>query len=60
MDFKDFLNNLESFVLHYNSILSFCNPQNVYCRNAQSHEFTKIFTLKIFRLYGTQVNKILY
>ena len=44
--------NLENFVLHYNSMLSFCNLQNVYHKNAQSHESTKKLTLKIFRLYG--------
>ena len=44
--------NLVNFVLHYNSILCFCNPQNIYHKNTESHESTKILTLKIFRLYG--------
>ena len=45
--------NLENFVLHYNSILCFCNPRNIYHKNTESHESTKILTLEIFRLYGT-------
>ena len=45
--------NLENFVLHYDSILCFCNPQNIYHKNAESHESTKILTLKLFWLYIT-------
>ena len=45
-------NLVENFVLHYNSILCFCNPRNIYHKNTESHESTKILTLKIFRLYG--------
>ena len=45
--------NLENFVLHYNSILCFCNPRNIYHKNTESHESTKILTFEIFRLYGT-------
>ena len=45
--------NLEDFVLHYNYILCFCNPRNIYHKNTESHESTKILTLEIFRLYGT-------
>ena len=60
MDFTDLSNfeifNLENFVLHYNSILCFCNPRNIYHNNTESHESTKILTLKIFRLYGTCQN----
>ena len=44
--------NLENFVLHYNSILCFCNPRNIYHKNTESHESTKNLTLEIFRLYG--------
>ena len=33
-------------------ILLFCNLQNIYHKNAQSHKSTKILTLKIFRPYG--------
>ena len=44
--------NLENFVLHYNSIRCFCNPRNIYHKNTESHESTKILTLEIFRLYG--------
>ena len=47
--------NLENFVLHYNSILCFCNPRNIYHKNTESHESTKILTLEIFRLYGMSV-----
>ena len=48
--------NLENFVLHYNSILCFCNPRNIYHKNIESHESTKILTLEIFRLYGMLLN----
>ena len=44
--------NLEHFVLHYNSILCFCNPRNIYHKNTESHESTKFLTLEIFRLFG--------
>ena len=47
--------NLENFVLHYNSILCFCNPRNIYRKNTESNESTKNLTLEIFRLYGTYV-----
>ena len=47
--------NLENFVLHYNSILCFCNPRNIYHKNTESHESTKILTLEIFRLYGIRI-----
>ena len=45
MDFEDYsVANLEKkFVLHYNSILSFCNLQNIYHNNVQSHKSTKNF-----------------
>ena len=48
--------NLENFVLHYNSILSFCNPRNIYHKNTENQESTKILTLEIFRLYGIVLN----
>ena len=48
--------NLENFVLHYISILCFCNPRNIYHKNTKSHESTKILTLEIFRLYGITIN----
>ena len=47
--------NLEDFVLHYNSILCFCNPRNIYHKNNKSYESTKILTLEIFRLYGMYI-----
>ena len=53
--FRGFLNNhenfnFENFVLHYNSILSFCNPRNI-----KENESMKILTLEIFRLYGSYI-----
>ena len=48
-----FTSNLENFnlVFYYNSMLCFCNPRNIYHKNTESHESTKILTLEIFRLY---------
>ena len=59
MDFTDLLVanyenfTLENFVLHYNSVLCFCNLQNNYHKNTESHESTKFLALEIFRLYST-------
>ena len=35
----------------------FCNPRNIYHKNTKSHESTKILTLEIFRLYGTEMDQ---
>ena len=43
--------NLENFVLHALQFYTmFCN---IYHKNTESHESTKILTLEIFRLYGS-------
>ena len=51
MGFTD-LQVTSKIFLHCNSILCFCNPWNVYHKNAESHESTKILILETFRLYG--------
>ena len=59
-EFHRFMSNLkkfnhENFVFYCYCTLCFCSPQNIYHKNAESHESTKILTLEILRLYGSCV-----